>query len=58
VIALFLEVLSDSFFKDLRDDFKVDLVDDLVNGLTNNLGVNLVIVFLASIANIFSLGLS
>jgi hypothetical protein len=58
VIALFLEVPSNGFFKDLKDDFKVDLVDDLINGLVDNLEANLVIVFLAFIADIFSLGLS
>jgi hypothetical protein len=58
MIALFLEVLSNGFFKDLKDDFKVDLIDDLADGLTNDLRANLVIAFLASIADIFSLRLS
>jgi hypothetical protein len=58
VTALFLEVPSDGFFEDLRDDFEVDLVDDLADGLADNLGANLVIAFLASAADTFSLGLS
>jgi hypothetical protein len=54
VIALFFKVPSDGFFKDLRDDFEVDLTDDLAD----DLGANLVIAFLASAADTFSLGLS
>jgi hypothetical protein len=57
VTALFLKILSNGFFKDLRDDFKVNLIDDLVNRLADDLGANLVIAFLASTANTFSLRL-